>query len=80
MLSTEELRRRLARLEAEIARLRADLGDETPPIDDREATEAFLAKCHGFRDDKTADDLIKELREARVNAGRVPSWSGESIP
>jgi hypothetical protein len=70
LITREEALRRLEAVANEIAALRADLADgwiETPAED---ATAAFLAKCGGWEDTRSPEEIIADIYATRTASDR----------
>lgn len=70
MITREEALRRLEAVANEIVALRADLAEgwiETPVED---ATAAFLAKCGGWEDTRSPEEIIAEIYATRTVSNR----------
>ena len=73
MITREEALRRLEAVANEIAALRDELADgwiETPVED---VTAAFLAKCGGWEDTRSPEEIIAEIYAARTVSHRAGS-------
>jgi hypothetical protein len=74
MITREEALRRLDAVAHELVALRAALAEgwiETPITD---PTQAFLAKCAGWEDTRSPEEIIAEIYAARTMSHR-----GESL-
>ena len=70
MITREEALRRLEAVANEIAALRADLAEgwiETPAED---ATADFLAKCGGWEDTRSPEEIIADIYATRTVSDR----------
>ncbi|MBM4031257.1 MAG: hypothetical protein FJ291_05665 [Planctomycetes bacterium] len=70
MITREQLIKRLQEIEAELAELRTALEqgwDEASPED---RTKAFLEKCGGWEDDRTAEEIIEDIYSSRTSSDR----------
>jgi len=70
MITREEALRRLEAVANEIEALRAELADgwiETPVED---ATAVFLAKCGGWEDMRSPEEIIADIYAARTVSDR----------
>jgi hypothetical protein len=71
MITREEALRRLEAVANEIVALRADLAEgwiETPVED---ATAAFLAKCGGWEDTRSPEEIIADIYATRTVSNRA---------
>jgi len=70
MITREEALRRLEAVANEIEALRADLADGwiEPPAED--ATAAFLAKCGGWEDTRSPEEIIADIYVTRTVSDR----------
>ena len=70
MITREEALRRLAAVANELVALRAALAEgwtETPVAD---PTQAFLAKCGGWEDTRSPEEIITDIYGARTVSNR----------
>ena len=70
MITREEAIRRLDEIAKEIAELKEAFGEkesETPAVDQ---TQAFLEKCGGWEDTRSAEEIIADIYAARINSDR----------
>jgi hypothetical protein len=73
MITREEALQRLDALAHELVALRAALAEgwmETPLAD---PTQAFLAKCAGWEDTRSPEEIITEIYDARTMSHRAGS-------
>jgi hypothetical protein len=70
MITREEALRRLDALANEIVALRADLADGWIETSAEDATEAFLAKCSGWEDTRSPEEIIADIYATRTVSDR----------
>ena len=79
MMTREEALRRLEAVANELIALRAALAEEwteTPVVD---PTQAFLAKCGGWEDTRSPEEIIAEIYAARTVSQRAGTLFPEEI-
>lgn len=69
MLSKATMIEKLEHLEQEIADLKNAL-QAMPEFSGGEATQAFLSKCGGWQDDRTPEEIIRDIYESRTTSER----------
>ena len=69
MLSRETMIEKLEHLEQEISELKNAL-QAMPEFTGSEATQVFLSKCGGWQDDRTPEEIIREIYESRTTSER----------
>ena len=77
MITREEALQRLDAVAHELVALRAALAEgwtETPVAN---LTQAFLAKCEGWEDPRSPEEIIAEIYAARTVSHRAESLSPE---
>lgn len=80
MITREEALRRLDAVANEIVTLRAALAEgwiETPV---EEPTQVFLAKCSGWEDPRSPEEIIADIYAARTVSHRGTALFPEEIP
>ena len=70
MITREEALRRLEAVANEIAALRADLAEGWIETPDADATAVFLAKCGGWEDTRSPEEIIADIYAARTVSDR----------
>jgi len=79
MMTREEALRRLEAVANELVALRAALAEgwaETPVED---STQTFLAKCGGWEDTRSPEEIIAEIYAARTVSQRAGTLFPEEI-
>lgn len=76
MLTKEIVIEKLAQLEQEIDDLKKAV-ETLPTLSDQESTQSFLQKCTGWQDDRSVEDTIREIYQARTTStrGAEAFWS-----
>lgn len=78
MTRTEAIKR-LIEIEREIGSLRRALGDGLREPDDTEATQAFLAKCGGWGDSRSAEEIVAGIYASRAASGVTPRLQDSGV-
>ena len=78
MTRTEAIKR-LIEIERKIGSLRRALGDGPRDTDDTEATQAFLAKCGGWEDSRTAEEIVADTYASRTASATAPQFHDEGV-
>jgi len=69
MITREEALRRLDAVANELAALRAALAEGWPEMSE-DATQTFLAKCGGWEDARSPEEIIADIYAARTVSHR----------
>ena len=70
MITREEALRRLEAVANEIAALRADLAEGWIETSAEDATAVFLAKCGGWEDTRSPEEIIADIYATRTVSDR----------
>jgi hypothetical protein len=70
MITREEALRRLDAVANELVALRAALADAWIEVPVEDPTQAFLAKCGGWEDTRSPEEVIAEIYAARTVSHR----------
>lgn len=70
VITREEATKRLVRVERQIAEIRKALSESPSTPSDGDATQAFLAKCGGWDDVRSPDEIVADIRAARTASDR----------
>ena len=70
MITREEALRRLEAVANEIAALRADLAEGWIEASAEDATAVFLAKCGGWEDTRSPEEIIADIYATRTVSDR----------
>jgi hypothetical protein len=70
MITREEALRRLEAVANEIVALRAELAEGWIETTVEDPTEAFLAKCGGWEDTRSPEEIIADIYAARTVSNR----------
>jgi hypothetical protein len=70
MITREEALRRLDAVANELVALRAALAEGWTETPDEAPTQAFLAKCGGWEDTRSPEEIIAEIYAARTISHR----------
>lgn len=70
MITRDEALRRLDDMAQELIALRMALAEEWTKTPGEDPTQAFLAKCEGWEDTRTPEEIIAEIYAARTISPR----------
>jgi hypothetical protein len=70
MITREEALRRLEAVANEIVALRTELAEGWIETSGEHATQAFLAKCGGWEDTRSPEEIIADIYAARTVSNR----------
>lgn len=70
MITREEALRRLEAVANEIVALRTELAEGWIEMPGENATQAFLAKCGGWEDTRSPEEIIADIYAARTVSHR----------
>ncbi len=70
MITREEALRRLEVIANEVVALRDALAAEWADAPATDPTQAFLAKCHGWEDTRSPEEVVAEIYAARTISSR----------
>jgi hypothetical protein len=77
MITREEALRRLDAVAHELVALRAALAEGWTETPSENPTQAFLAKCGGWEDTRSPEEIIAEIYAARTVSRRAESLGPE---
>jgi hypothetical protein len=77
MITREEALRRLDAVAHELVALRAALAEGWTEMPSENPTETFLAKCGGWEDTRSPEEIIAEIYAARTVSHRAGSLGPE---
>ena len=77
MITREEALRRLDAVAHELVALRAALAEEWAETPSENPTQVFLAKCEGWEDTRSPEEIITEIYAARTVSHRAESLGSE---
>ena len=77
MITREEALRRLDAVAHELVALRAALAEGWAEMSSDNPTQAFLAKCGGWEDTRSPEEIIAEIYAARTVSHRAESLGPE---
>jgi hypothetical protein len=77
MITREEALRRLDAVAHELVTLRAALAEGWAETSSDNPTQAFLAKCGGWEDTRSPEEIIAEIYAARTVSDRAESLGSE---
>jgi hypothetical protein len=79
MITREEALRRLDAVAYELVALRAALAEGWTETPSENTTQAFLAKCGGWEDTRSPEEIIAEIYAARTVSDRAESLGPEEM-
>ena len=77
-MTREDVIRRLEQMEQEIADLKTVLMEEWIEDTSSDPTQIFLAKCSGWEDKRTPEEIIAEIYASRTSSQRGATLFEES--